>query len=149
MAVIKSLTPCSVSTGFQLHLSLFWLLVLIWGSRSLPGIQSSLCTRSVCAAASSDSTSALCEEPGEETLSNKVRLWTNTSFTRVLCLFLLRCFLPSLPPSFLSLSAQSDKVQQLETAASNSTCLCKWLSPLSLPHFQRLNTLKIKSHFPV
>lgn len=99
VAVIKSLTPRSVSTGCLLHLSLIWLLALIWGSATLTGIQSSFCTRSVGAAASSESTSALCEEPGEETLSNKVGLWTNTSFTHSLCLFLPRCFIPSLSPS--------------------------------------------------
>lgn len=51
VAVIKSLNPRSVSTGFLLHLSLIWLLALIWGNRSLTGIQSSLCTRSVGATA--------------------------------------------------------------------------------------------------
>lgn len=77
-------------------------------------------------------------------------------FTRSPCLFfswgvssppcLLRSLLPFLLPT---LSALSDKVQRLKSAARNSTCLCKWLSSLSLPRFQRLNTLKVKSHFPV
>lgn len=49
MAVIKSLSPCSVSTGCLLHLSLIWLRALIWANRSLTGIQSSLCTRAAAA----------------------------------------------------------------------------------------------------
>ena len=146
VAVIKSLTPRSVSTGCLLHLSLIWLLALIWGSATLTGIQSSFCTRSVAAAASSESTSALCEEPGEETLSNKVSLWTNTSFTHPLRFFSPEVFHPL--PLSQSLSALSDKVQRLKSAARNCTCLCKWLSSLSLPRFWGLNTLKVKSHFP-
>lgn len=100
VAVIKSLTSRSVSSGCLLHLSLIWLLALIWGSRSLTGIQNSFCTRSAWTAASSKSTYALYGEPGEETLSNKVNPGTNTSFTLSSCLLLQRC---SLPPFIQSL----------------------------------------------
>lgn len=107
VAVIKRLSPRSASTGSLLHLSLIWLLALIWGNASLTGIQSSLCMRSLSTAAAAakpgQSTSALCEEPGEETLSDKVSVRTNASFSHRLGLAppLSR---PRIPPS-LSLSA--------------------------------------------
>lgn len=127
MAVIKSLTPRSVSTGCLLHLSLIWLLALIWASRSLTGIQSSSCTRSVGAAASSDSTSALCarnlgrkRSPTKSACEQTPLLPAHSAFFSLSSLLLPRCLIPSLPPSALS-----DKVQRLKSAARNSTCLCK------------------------
>lgn len=149
MAVIKSLNPRFVSTGCLLHLSLIWLLALIWGNRSLTGIQSSLCTRSVSAAAAASQRLPCLRNLGRKRSPTKSAC-EQTPLLAVRSAFpLLRRFIPCLPLSLsLSLFSQRDKVQRLKSAVRNSTCLCKWLSSLSLPCFQRLSTLKVKSHFP-
>lgn len=107
--VIKSLTLCSLSTGCLLHLSLIWLLVPIWGNRTLIGIQSSSCTRS---AGTAESTSSLCEEPGRK-----------GSPTALACeqTLPLAAGLLALPPSATTLTpllAQHDKVHQLYQGCS-------------------------------
>lgn len=116
MAVIKSLSPCSVSTGCLLHLSLIWLRALIWGNRSLTGIQSSLCTRSV----------AVVET---QRLPCARNLGRKRSPTKWACeqtpLLAARSAFLSRGVSSVSLSSQCDKVQRLKSAARNFTCLCK------------------------
>lgn len=146
MAVIKRLSPRSASTGCLLHLSLIWLLALIWGNASLTGIQSSLRTRSLSTATEpGQSTSALCEEPGEETLSNKVSVRTNASFSRRLGLAasLPR---PRIPPSLsLSVIKCDDFAPQRATSLVFANDFHPSVPP---PCFQRLSTLEVKISFP-
>lgn len=151
VAVIKRLSPRSASTGCLLHLSLIWLLALIWGNASLTGIQSSLRTRSLSTAAAAtatepgQSTSALCEEPGEETLSNKVSVRTNASFSRRLGLAasLPR---PRIPPSLsLSVIKCDDFAPQRATSLVFANDFHPSVPP---PCFQRLSTLEVKISFP-
>lgn len=138
VAVIKRLTLRCVSTGCLLHLSLIWLL----GSRSLTGIQSSPST----VLRRRHSLQRLDGTRGGKPLQQSGPVNKHLFYPLALAFSPL----PSRGPSSPSLppSARSDKVHRLKSAARNSTCLCKWLSSLSLPRFQGLNTLKVKSHFP-
>lgn len=103
VAVIKSLNPRFVSTGCLLHLSLIWLLALIWGNRSLTGIQSSLCTRSVSSAAAASQRLPCVGNLGRKRSPTKSAC-EQTPLLAVRSAFpLLRRFILCLPPS-LSLS---------------------------------------------